>query len=447
MHRGAVQSSLREGPARPQRQDRGSTTCSRSSSARSRRGRAELPRIAAHGVRLGLPRTRSTRRAVRGSLYAVKDPFRLDPRFRDQDGDKRRRADPPLPAPGRASPACSVMTDLVINHAAKDAHADARSGPTSSSSDEAGKLAAPTPSIPDDHVEDEWGDLAELDYHREACARVPDPATGTTISRTYRSLGVKGFRCDAAYKVPAEVWEHSDRGRQGARPGLPLRRRDARLHLRGNASATAGAGFDYLFNSFAWWDLKAPWALEDYERLRRSRPRSPSPRTTTWPASRAEGGETDPERLARLLTARYALAAFFSAGRADADRLRVGLPQARCMWSRPARRTARARASTSRDAIAADEPRSRRSPGLQRRGRAMAPLGAPDASCRGAAALRRRPPGRGADTPALCSPISVRRISRSIPRRSCSKPAGSAPSRIGRRMRSRSPSNLAARSG
>ena len=32
--------------------------------------------------------------------------------------------------------------------------------------------------------------------------------------------------------------------------------------------ATAGAGFDYLFNSFAWWDLRAPWALEHYEALR-----------------------------------------------------------------------------------------------------------------------------------------------------------------------------------
>ena len=50
--------------------------------------------------------------------------------------------------------------------------------------------------------------------------------------------------------------------------------------------ATAHAGFDYLFNSFAWWDLQAPWALEQYETLRTVAPSIAFPRTMTWPASR-----------------------------------------------------------------------------------------------------------------------------------------------------------------
>ncbi len=79
------------------------------------------------------------------------------------------------------------------------------------------------------------------------------------------------------------------------------------------AKATAGAGFDYLFNSFAWWDLKAPWALEQYDRLRVLAPSIAFPENHDMKRLAADigGGK---EAVAAHLRTRYALAAFFSAG-------------------------------------------------------------------------------------------------------------------------------------
>ena len=51
-----------------------------------------------------------------------------------------------------------------------------------------------------------WGDLAELDYGR-AEARAGLIEYWGRYLRHYVGLGVKGFRCDAAYQVPAEVWK------------------------------------------------------------------------------------------------------------------------------------------------------------------------------------------------------------------------------------------------
>ena len=77
--------------------------------------------------------------------------------------------------------------------------------------------------------------------------------------------------------------------------------------------ALGDAGFDYLFNSFAWWDLKKPWALEQYERLRVLAPSIAFPENHDMKRLAAEIGG-GPEAVAAHLRTRYALAAFFSAG-------------------------------------------------------------------------------------------------------------------------------------
>ncbi len=100
-----------------------------------------------------------------------------------------------------------------------------------------------------------------------------------------QALGVAGFRCDAAYKVPPDVWR-SLIGAAKDRDHAALFAAETLGCTFEEARATAEAGFDYLFNSFAWWDLKAPWALEQYERLRILAPSIAFPRTTTcsgWP--------------------------------------------------------------------------------------------------------------------------------------------------------------------
>ena len=244
------------------------------------------------------------------SLYAIKDPFRLDPRFRDEgagsDDDQIRAF-----AEDAASHGLKVMADLVINHTANDARL-VEERPDVYGRDETGALLSPAAVDPvDPTIRTVWGDLAELDYHEETAKDFLLAYWDGYVARL-QGLGIRGFRCDAAYKVPAEVWrtligaaKKRDRGALFAAETLGCTFDETR--------ATAGAGFDFLFNSFAWWDLKEPWALETYEAVRLVAPSIAFPENHDMArlAAKVDGG---PAEIAAYLKERYALAAFFSSG-------------------------------------------------------------------------------------------------------------------------------------
>jgi starch synthase (maltosyl-transferring) len=271
--------------------------------------RAELPRIAAMAfdwVYLNpFHETGGSR-----SLYAVRDPSRLDPRFRDEGaGDDDAQLREFVEEAERHG--LKVMTDLVVNHTAREALL-AHERPELFKRDAAGEIESPFAVDPDDPTKKTvWGDLAEFDYDnpasRDALVRYWD----AYIARL-QGLGVKGFRCDAAYKVPPEAW----RGLIG-----PAKERDPSCLFAAEtlgctfeeAKATAGAGFDYLFNSFAWWNGRDPWALDQYEALRVVAPSIAFPENHDMSRKADEFGD-DPDTAVRELKARYALAAFFSAG-------------------------------------------------------------------------------------------------------------------------------------
>lgn len=270
---------------------------------------AELPRIAALGfdwVYLNpFHQTGGSR-----SLYAVADTDRLDERFRDHDGasddDQIRR----FCAAARAQ-GLSVMTDLVVNHTAKDG-ALARERPDLFLRDADGEIESPYAVDPDDpSLRTVWGDLAELDYHSEG-ARAELTALWAGYINRLQDLGVGGFRCDAAYKVPAPVWRDLIGAAKAVEPDCLFAAETLGCTFE-EAQATAGAGFDYLFNSFAWWDLKASWALEQYDRLRVVAPSIAFPENHDMARLAADLGG-DRAAIARHLKARYALAAFYSAG-------------------------------------------------------------------------------------------------------------------------------------
>ena len=244
------------------------------------------------------------------SLYAVSDPERLDERFRDDDGtsddEQIRRF-----CAAAAAHGIRVMTDLVINHTAKDGPL-ARERPDLFLRDEAGNIESPAAVDPDDpSIRTVWGDLAELNYHSAGAREELTRLWAGYINRM-QDLGVGGFRCDAAYKVPPDVWRSLIGAAKALEPDCLFAAETLGCTFE-EAQATAGAGFDYLFNSFAWWDLKAPWALEQYDRLRVIAPSIAFPENHDMP--RLAGGLSGgPDAIARRLKARYALAAFFSAG-------------------------------------------------------------------------------------------------------------------------------------
>src|SRR5262249_48962528 len=87
----------------------------------------------------------------------------------------------------------------------------------------------------------------------------------------YVELGFGGFRCDAAYKVPAEVWRGLVDSAKAASSDIVFCAETLGAP-KGAVLALSDAGFDYLFNSVKWWDFKSPWLLEQYEAFRHIAP-------------------------------------------------------------------------------------------------------------------------------------------------------------------------------
>jgi starch synthase (maltosyl-transferring) len=159
--------------------------------------------------------------------------------------------------------------DLVVNHTSKDSELVARH-PGWFTRDVKGDVVSPRAIDPaDTRRQTVWGDLAELDYRPPQQSEIL--GYFQRLVRHYVALGFDGFRCDAAYKVPAEVWRGLvDAGKAASRDvifcaetlGAP----------KGAVLALADAGFDYLFNSAKWWDFEGPWLLEQYEAYRHIAP-------------------------------------------------------------------------------------------------------------------------------------------------------------------------------
>ncbi|MGE5506494.1 MAG: maltotransferase domain-containing protein [Actinomycetota bacterium] len=267
---------------------------------------AELPRIAALGFDwvwvnpFHYP-------GFSGSLYAIKDYLALNPLFADEGAGPPEVQLSAFTAAARGHD-LRVMMDLVVNHTSKDAllvgqHPDwyARTP--------AGELKSPGAVDPDDPAKvTEWGDLAEIDYGRPDLWPALVEHWGGLVQH-YARLGFAGFRCDAAYKVPAEVW---------AGVVAMGREVDPTLHFAAETlgcpteavAALHRAGFDWLFNSAKWWDFHAPWLLEQYDLFRAIAPSIAFPESHDTPrlGTEVQGDEQAWYRL------RAWFSAFFSAG-------------------------------------------------------------------------------------------------------------------------------------
>jgi starch synthase (maltosyl-transferring) len=247
-----------------------------------------------------------------GSLYAVKDYYRLNPRFR---GAAKGSDDELLRGfTGAASDhGLRVIMDLVVNHTAKDSELAARR-PEWFARDERGEVASPFAVDPDNpEHKTVWGDLAELDYRPPRRDEIV--AYFEELVRHYAGLGFGGFRCDAAYKVPAEVWRRLVRAAKAFDPGIVFCAENLGAREE-EVLALAGAGFDYLFNSLKWWDFESPWLLDQYEKYRDIAPSIAFPEshdTERLVTELAAAGFPDDQIEARYRQA-YALAAAFSTG-------------------------------------------------------------------------------------------------------------------------------------
>lgn len=236
-----------------------------------------------------------------GSLYSIADYRDFDARLIDP------AAGPPQSQLRSAiekanSLGLSMMMDLVINHTAFDSPL-LRQHPSWYKRGPDGKPVHPGADENGRTVT--WGDLVEID---NASNHDGLWQYWIDLAAHYAGLGFAGFRCDAAYKVPAELWRTLIGRVKQAHPRALFFAESLGCPFEDTVKL-ARSGFDFIFNSSKWWDFTAPWCLEQYRRTCELIP------SISFPESH------DTERLAAELNGdreavkmRYAFAALFSAG-------------------------------------------------------------------------------------------------------------------------------------
>jgi len=236
-----------------------------------------------------------------GSLYSIKDYYSIDSRFVDPASEAPETQLIRMIETARGMNLKIVM-DLVINHTAFDSPlVDIH--PTWYKRGADGKPVHPG-AREGDHVVT-WGDLFEIDNRTDRDGLWD---YWRKLAAYYAKIGIGGFRCDAAYKVPAELWRKLIGSTKQSYPDVVFLAESLGCPVE-DTVRLAQSGFDFIFNSSKWWDFSAPWCLEQYRRTADLVP------SISFPESH------DTERLAAELKGdlaavktRYAFAALFSTG-------------------------------------------------------------------------------------------------------------------------------------
>jgi starch synthase (maltosyl-transferring) len=236
-----------------------------------------------------------------GSLYSIADYYDFDPRLVDPSaGPPERQFRQVLESAHELG--LSVMMDLVINHTAFDSPLLTQHP----SWYKRGRDGKPVhPSAREDNRVITWGDLFEIDNSKD---RDGLWNYWLDLGEHYAAMGIRAFRCDAAYKLPSELWRMLIGRLKRAHPDAVFFAESLGCPFP-ETVRLAGCGFDFIFNSSKWWDFTAPWCLEQY---RQTAPLVPS---ISFPESH------DTERLANdhegdreAVKMRYGFSAVFATG-------------------------------------------------------------------------------------------------------------------------------------
>lgn len=146
------------------------------------------------------------RKGELGSYYSVKDYTAINPEFGTMDDFKdlvTRIHDLEM----------HLIIDWVANHTAWD-HPWVESNPGYYNKDEDGNFTPP-------HDTD-WTDVVQLDYENE---ELWDAMAGE-MKFWLEEVDIDGFRCDVAYKVPTEFWNHARMELEKVKPVFMLAEAD-----------------------------------------------------------------------------------------------------------------------------------------------------------------------------------------------------------------------------
>lgn len=245
-----------------------------------------------------------------GSLYAVKDYWKLNPMFlpgdawpqRENELDHLKRL-----VDEARSRGLKLMMDLVINHTAKDSVLVPKH-PDWYVRDADGEVVSPSAIDPADARKvTVWGDLADID-NAASSDKTQLWQYWEDLVDFYVSIGFEGFRCDAAYQVPSGLWRRLIGKARSINPACLFWAETLGCRLE-EIVDLENAGFDLIANSSKWWDFSEPWCLKQHEQFRALGPSVGFPESHDTERLAEETGG-----LAHVQKQRFLFASVFSAG-------------------------------------------------------------------------------------------------------------------------------------
>ena len=240
---------------------------------------------------------------ISGSLYSIKDYFRFNPLIVDAASPKEGVAEFKRMAAQAEALGLKLMVDLVVSHCAFDSELLAEH--PSWFRREHGKVVHP--SCLEGKKIVVWKDLAQFD-HKKSRDEEGLYQYLFKVVEFLVDLGIKGFRCDAAYQVPEKFWRRLIRETKSKHPDVVFLAETLGCSPLETA-LTAKAGFEYIFNSSKWWDFSSPWLIEQYDLTREQSKSVSFPESHDTPRLAEEvNGNVD------ALKRNYLFSALFSAG-------------------------------------------------------------------------------------------------------------------------------------
>jgi len=200
------------------------------------------------------------------SLYAIADYYRLNPEFIKKGADDTNFSPLKRFLSAASNKGISVIMDLVINHTANESNL-VTEHPRWFKHDGGGNLIHPYAINPADpsHIT-VWGDLAEIDYFNNTEFDSLRAYWDAMID-FYQKLGFHGFRCDAAYKVPATMWQPLIKSAKARKVDTFFLAETLGCTLD-QVKALSSCGFDYFFNSVKWWNFEGAWSIDQHTQFK-----------------------------------------------------------------------------------------------------------------------------------------------------------------------------------
>jgi starch synthase (maltosyl-transferring) len=200
---------------------------------------------------------------ISGSIYAIADYFKINPALCDPGQSKRPDEQVREMVRAAQKHGLGLMIDLVINHCSVDSPL-IKAHPEWFERDSKGELVHPW--ADQDGKKVVWRDLVRFDFRKGKDTKGLVRYC-LSLLRYFIDLGFHGFRCDAAYQIPPDIWKRLIGEIKESNPDVLFLAETLGCTPR-ETKRTARAGFDYIFNSSKWWDFNKHWLMTQYDLMR-----------------------------------------------------------------------------------------------------------------------------------------------------------------------------------